>query len=47
MCGIPLMRSLWGAFLTVPYYHAMYVLSLMRGPNVDDWVNDQVLKLRE
>jgi len=33
--------------MTVPYYCAMYALSLMRGPNVDDWVNDQVLKLRE
>jgi len=25
----------------------MYALSLMRGPNIDDWVNDQVLLLRE
>ena len=33
--------------MVVPYYRAMYALSLMRGPNVDDWVNDQVLKLRE
>ena len=33
--------------MTVPYYHAMYALSLMRGPNVDNWVNDQVLKLKE
>jgi len=33
--------------MVVPYYHTMYALSLMRGPNVDDWVNDQVLKLKE
>ena len=25
----------------------MYALSLMRGPNIDDWVNDQVLFLKE
>jgi len=33
--------------MQVPYFHMMYVLSLMRGPNIDDWVNDQVLLLRE
>ena len=33
--------------MQVPYFHAMYALSLMRGPNIDDWVNDQVLLLRE
>jgi len=43
---------LWGLnenheIMTVPYYHAMYALSLIRGPNVDNWVNDQVLKLKE
>jgi len=43
---------LWGLnenheIMTVPYYCAMYALSLMRGPNVDDWVNDQVLELKE
>jgi len=43
---------LWGLnenheIMTVPYYCAIYALSLMRGPNVDDWVNDQVLKLKE
>jgi len=43
---------LWGLnenheIMTVPYYRAMYALSLMRGPNIDNWVNDQVLKLKE
>ena len=33
--------------MQVPYFRAMYALSLMRGPNIDDWVNDQVLLLRE
>ena len=33
--------------MQVPYFHAMYALSLMRGPNINDWVNDQVLLLRE
>ena len=33
--------------MTVPYFRAMYILSLMRGPNVDDWVYDQVTALRE
>jgi len=27
--------------MLVPYFHVMYALSLMRGPNIDDWVNDQ------
>jgi len=43
---------LWGLnenheIMVVPYYCTMYALSLMRGPNIDNWVNDQVLKLRE
>ena len=33
--------------MQVPYFHIMYVLLLMRGPNIDDWANDQVLLLRE
>jgi len=33
--------------MQVPYFCAMYALSLMRGPNIDNWVNDQVLLLRE
>ena len=33
--------------MQVPYFHTMYALSLMRGPNIDDWDNDQVLLLRE
>ena len=33
--------------MQVPYFCAMYALSLMRGPNIDDWANDQVLLLRE
>jgi len=33
--------------MQVPYFRVMYTLSLMRGPNIDDWVNDQVLLLRE
>jgi len=43
---------LWGLnknheIMIVPYYRAIYALSLIRGPNVDDWINDQVLKLKE
>jgi len=33
--------------MLVPYFCAMYALSLMRGPNIDDWVNDQVLSIRD
>jgi len=33
--------------MQVPYFCMMYALSLMRGPNIDNWVNDQVLLLRE
>jgi len=33
--------------MQIPYFHAMYALSLIRGPNIDDWVNDQVLSIRE
>jgi len=33
--------------MLVPYFRMMYALSLMRGPNIDDWVNDQVLSIRE
>jgi len=29
-----------------PYLHAMYFLSLIKGPLVNDWVNDQVTDLR-
>jgi hypothetical protein len=32
---------------TVPYFRAMYALSLMRGPHVNDWANAQVQKLRD
>jgi hypothetical protein len=42
---------LWGLneeheIMSVPYYRAMYALSLIRGPNVNQWANDQVLVLR-
>lgn len=30
-----------------PYLRSMYFLSLIEGPHVDDWVNDQVLDLRD
>ena len=33
--------------MIVPYFHTIYILSLMKGPNVDDWVHDQVTALRE
>src|SRR4029077_7892486 len=33
--------------MITPYYLAMYELSLMRGPNIDDWVDDQVRILRD
>ena len=33
--------------LTVPYFRAKYALSLMRGPHINDWVNDRVTILRE
>ena len=33
--------------MIVPYFRAMYILSLMKGPIVDDWVHDQVTALRE
>jgi len=33
--------------MQIPYFCTMYALSLMRGPNIDDWVNDQVLSIRE
>ena len=43
---------LWGLnetheIMTVPYFRAMYALSLMRGPHINDWVNNQVTILRE
>lgn len=31
--------------MTIPYYRTMQALSLIKGPMVDDWVNDQVLIL--
>jgi hypothetical protein len=33
--------------MTVPYFRAMYTLSLMNGPNINDWVHAQVTTLRE
>ena len=33
--------------MIVPYFRAMYILSLMKGPYVDDWIYDQVTALRE
>jgi len=30
-----------------PYLHAMYFLSLIKGPLVNNWVNDQVTDLRD
>ena len=43
---------LWGLnemhkIMTVPYFRAMYALSLMCGPHINDWVNDRVTILRE
>lgn len=33
--------------MTMPYYCALYALSLMRGPNIHNWVNEHVLDLQE
>jgi hypothetical protein len=33
--------------MTIPYLHTMYALSLIKGPLVNDWVNDQVVDLHE
>src|SRR5882762_10107390 len=33
--------------MTTPYLRAMYALSLIKGPLVNDWVNDQVVGLRK
>jgi hypothetical protein len=33
--------------MTVPYFQAMYTLSLMNGPNINNWVHTQVTTLRE
>jgi hypothetical protein len=33
--------------MTVPYFRAMYTLSLMNGPNIDDWAHAQVTTLRD
>ena len=33
--------------MQVLYFHMIYALSLMRGLNIDDWANNQVLSLRE
>src|SRR5947208_7313760 len=43
---------LWGLnetneIFATPYFRAMYALSLMNGPNIDDWAHNQVTKLRE
>jgi hypothetical protein len=43
---------LWGLnkiheIITVLYFRAMYALSLMNGPNIDDWAHAQVTTLRE
>ena len=43
---------LWGLnemheIMTVPYFRAMYTLSLMCGPHINDWVNNQVTILTE
>jgi hypothetical protein len=32
--------------MTTPYLQTMYALSLIKGPLVNDWANDQVTKLR-
>jgi hypothetical protein len=32
--------------MNVPYFRAMYALSLMKGPNINNWVNNQVTALR-
>ena len=42
---------LWGLnetneLFTNPYFRAMYALSLMNGPNIDDWAHKQVQTLR-
>ena len=42
---------LWGLnetheIMTVPYFWAMYVLSLMNGPNINDWAHAQVTMCR-
>jgi hypothetical protein len=33
--------------MTVPYFRAMYALSLMNGPNIDNWAHAQVTMLRD
>src|SRR5437588_6302742 len=43
---------LWGLnetheIMTVPYFRAMFALSLMNGPNIDDWAHAQVTTLRD
>jgi hypothetical protein len=35
------------AIMTNPYYRTMFVLSYIKGPNVDDWVAEQVEALNE
>jgi hypothetical protein len=32
--------------MLIPYFRTMYILSLMKGPNIDDWAHDQVVALR-
>jgi hypothetical protein len=43
---------LWGLnemheIMTVPYFRAMYILSLMNEPNIDNWAHAQVTTLRD
>ena len=33
--------------MTIPYYHTMQALSLIKGPMVNDWVSDQVESLSD
>jgi hypothetical protein len=33
--------------MTVSYFQAMYALSLMNGPNINDWAHAQVTTLRD
>jgi hypothetical protein len=33
--------------MTVPYFRAMYMLSLMNGPNINNWAHAQVTMLRD
>jgi hypothetical protein len=33
--------------MTIPYFRAMYALSLINRPNIDDWAHAQVTMLRD